>query len=241
MDKKGAKYFQKRLMGLSARKRLIIEGEKVVVAVSGGKDSMVLLHALAESRRFVPIHYELHAVHVHPIDIPLQQDREGIRNFCHHLQVPYSELPIVTEQVPEKVWKGACFRCSWARRKALFALMNEVKGDKLAFGHHLDDAVETLLMNMISHGEISAFPYSMQMRKSSFSIIRPLLGMKEQEVIAYAHLAAIKTFDGSCPHEQHNKRTYFRDLLQQLETNQPAARQNLFTSMSKIFPEHLPK
>lgn len=228
-------------MALSAANKLIKEGDKVVVAVSGGKDSMVMLHALASSRVFVPIHFALYAVHVHPSDIPLAQDRQGIKDFCKSLQVPYYELPIVTEQVPDKVQKGACFRCSWARRKALFAFMNHIEADKLAFGHHMDDAVETLLMNMTSHGEISAFPHKMQMRKSNFSVIRPLLCIKEQEVIEYARKVGITPFDGSCPHEQGNKRAYFRALLQQLEKSNPAAIQNLFSSMGKIFPEHLPQ
>jgi len=227
-------------MGLCAAQGLIEHGDTIVVAVSGGKDSLVMLQALAKSRSFVPIKFRLAAVHVHPEDILLKEDREGLEAFCRDLDVPYRELSVTTAQLPDRGKKGACFRCSWARRKALFAHMDEMGAQKLAFGHHMDDAVETLLMNMTHHGEVSSFPHHMRMRKGNFSIIRPLLAFTEQEVIDYARLEKIEPFDGFCPHETSNHREYYRTLLHQLEQHHPAAKLNLFRSMKKIFPEHLP-
>lgn len=228
-------------MSLCATQGLIAHEDRVVVAVSGGKDSLVMLQALAESRSFVPITFRLSAVHIHPADISLNQDREGLKAFCKDLDVPYTELSVTTAQLPDKVNKGACFRCSWARRKALFTHMEAIGARKLAFGHHMDDAVETLLMNMTRHGEVSSFPHRMNMRKGDFSIIRPLLAFTEQEVIEYARLASIVPFEGSCPHESTNQREYYRSLLTQLERDNPAAKVNIFRSMKKIFPEHLPQ
>lgn len=241
MNTKLQRRFQEKVMRVCATHQLIVANDHVVVGISGGIDSMVLLHALAQSRKFLPFNFQVSAVHIHPEDIPIQQDLERLKKFVMRLDVSYNEFPITTKQIDGRTKKGPCFRCSWARRKRLFAYMNECGANKLAFGHHMDDAIETLLMNMVWQGEISSMPYHMKMRKGNFSIIRPLLTLRREEIEEYANLAEITPIEGKCPNEQANRRDYFRNLISELQVHNSAARVNLFRSMSKIFPEHMPK
>ena len=155
---------------------LISEGDHILVGLSGGKDSMILLEALAERLSAVPFDFSITAAHVEAMGIGYEINREKLASFCDRLDIPlhYRSIEPNLEKDPSKT---ACFICSWHRRKELFKLTKELNCNKLALGHHRNDAIETLLMNMIYHGSISSLPYTLDMFEGRIRLIRPMMDL----------------------------------------------------------------
>jgi len=219
---------------------LINDGDHLLVGLSGGKDSMILLEALAERLRAVPFNFSLTAAHIEAAGIGYKIDREKLTAFCNNLEIPlhYRTIEPDLEKDPSKT---ACFICSWHRRKELFALTKELNCNKLALGHHRNDAVETLLMNMIYHGSISSLPYSLEMFEGRIQLIRPLMDLDERMLEEYAGLNDLVKVEKSCPHENRTQRKNITQLLRQVENLHGKGPFNIFKSMDKIFEEYLPK
>lgn len=219
---------------------LINEGDHIIVGLSGGKDSMILLKALAERKGAMPFEFSLTAAHIEATGIGYKIDREKLTAFCNNLEIPlhYRTIEPDLEKDPSK---PACFICSWHRRKELFALTKELNCNKLALGHHRNDAVETLLMNMIYHGSISSLPYSLEMFEGRVQLIRPLMDLDERMLEEYAGLNDLVKVEKSCPHEDRTKREKIAQLLKQVEDLHGKGPYNMFKSMDKIFEEYLPK
>jgi tRNA 2-thiocytidine biosynthesis protein TtcA len=236
------KIFKKicRKMGTTIRDHAMIrEGDHVLVGLSGGKDSLILLEALAERRGAVPFRFSLSAAHVEATGIGYEIDRERLSSFCRVLEVPlhYRTIEPDLEKDPSK---NACFVCSWHRRKALFDLTRGLGCNKLALGHHRSDAVETLLMNMIYHGSISSLPYALKMFEGRIHLIRPLMDLDERMLDEYAGLKNLVRVEKSCPHEDRTQRESIARLLGQIENLHGKGPFNIFKSMDKIFEEYLP-
>lgn len=218
---------------------MIEANEKILVAVSGGKDSLALLEILSSRRKYLPIHYELHAAHIITEDVPYQIDVEWLQQFCNDLDVT---LHLVTTRANLETAgkKKPCFACSKNRRKELFQLSNRLGMNRLAFGHHLDDAVETLVMNMAQHANISSIPPSLSMFEGKIHIIRPLTLLTNDEMKRYASLMGFPSLKQECPYEDHTIRKKARDIVEQMTEINPKARFNLFNSMGNIDMEYLP-
>jgi len=236
------KLFKKicRKMGTTMRDHAMVsEGDHLLVGLSGGKDSMILLEALAERLRAVPFEYTLSAAHIEAGGIGYEIDRERLTSFCDNLGIPlhYRSIQPDLEKDPSKT---ACFICSWHRRKELFKLTKELKCNKLALGHHRNDAVETLLMNMIYHGSISSLPYSLNMFEGRVELIRPMMDLDERMLEEYAGLNDLVKIAKSCPHEDRTQREKIAGLLRQVEDLHGPGSYNIFKSMDKIFEEYLP-
>ncbi len=219
---------------------MINDGDKILVAVSGGKDSLSLLDILSERRKFLPINYELHAIHIITNDVPYEIDQNFLTNFCKQLDV---HLHIIKTHagIEEKPNKKPCFTCSWNRRKELFEFAKNNEFKKIAFGHHLDDAIETLMMNMVMHANISSIPPTLEMFNKNLLIIRPLIYNTNLEMIKYAHIKQFVSLKKECPYEDHTYRNHARIWIDQFEKLNPQARINLFKSMNNIDIEYLPK
>ncbi|MEN8202142.1 MAG: tRNA 2-thiocytidine biosynthesis TtcA family protein [Bacteroidota bacterium] len=240
---KSEKLFKKicRKMGTTMRDHAFIkEGDHVLVGLSGGKDSMILLKALAERKRALPFHFELTAAHIEALGIGYEIDRNKLSRFCEHLNVPlhYRTIDPDLEKDPSKT---ACFICSWNRRKELFNLTRELKCNKLALGHHRNDAVETLLLNMIYHGSISSLPYSLNMFEDRVQLIRPLMDLDERMLEEYSALNKLVKIEKSCPHEDRTQRETIAQLIGYIEEIHGKGPYNMFKSMDKIFEEYLPR
>jgi tRNA 2-thiocytidine biosynthesis protein TtcA len=236
------KLFKKicRKMGTTMRDHALIqEGDHLLVGLSGGKDSMILLEALAERRAAVPFNFKLSAAHVEAKGIGYEIDRNRLTSFCDHLEIPlhYRSIEPDLEQDPSK---KPCFICSWHRRKELFTLTSELNCNKLALGHHRNDAVETLLLNMIYHGSISSLPYSLTMFEGRVQLIRPLMDLDERMPEEYAGLNDIVKVEKSCPHEDNTRRESIAQLLNKVEALHGKGPFNIFKSMDRIFEEYLP-
>lgn len=218
---------------------MIVEGDHVLVGLSGGKDSMILLRVLAERRRAVPFDFRISAAHVAASGIGYHIDRERLTAFCKELDVPlhYREIEPDLEKDPSK---SACFTCSWHRRKALFTLTRELGCNLLAFGHHRMDALETMLMNMIYHGSFSSLPYTLEMFGGRVKVIRPLMDMDERQLAEYAQQYDLVKVEKNCPYEDLTKRNQMRSLIKQIERLHGSGPYNMFKSMNKIFGEYLP-
>jgi tRNA 2-thiocytidine biosynthesis protein TtcA len=220
------------------KQQLLMEGDKVLVALSGGKDSLLLLEMLAESKRYFPFQFELLAVHISIKNIGYSSDIDFLRSFCEELGIIFY-LKEFEVDLNKNLKKGKCFICSWHRRKALFVLSRELACNKLALGHHLDDALETLFMNMIYHGSVSSLPYSLNMLGGRLDIIRPLLDFREKELATYAQIREYKKEVKLCPYKD-TKRQEINKLLIELEGLGKTAKKNIFRSMDNIFNDYLP-
>lgn len=227
-------------MGTTLRNHsMIVEGNHVLVGLSGGKDSMILLQALAERQKAVPFSFTITAAHVEAVGIGYQIDKEKLAAFCKELDVPLHYLTIEPD-LERDISKSACFVCSWHRRKRLFSLAKELKCDRLALGHHRNDAVETLLMNMIYHGSISSLPYTLEMFDGRLQLIRPLIDMDESLLEEYAELTKLDRIEKSCPHENRTRRENIAHLIREIEKLNRKGPYNIFKSTGKIFREYLP-
>ena len=137
--------------------------------------------------------------------------------------------------------KAACFICSWSRRKVLFDLTGELDCNKLALGHHRNDAVETLLLNMIYHGSISSLPYSLRMFEGRMELIRPMMDLDERMLEEYAELNDLVKVEKSCPYEDQTSVNRSVSSLANIEDLHGQGPYNVFKSVNKIFEEYLPK
>lgn len=218
---------------------MIEEGDHVLVGISGGKDSMILLQVLAERREAMPFEFEISAAHIAAEGIGYRIDRERLEAFCRELHIPlhYKTIEPDLEKDPAK---GACFICSWHRRKELFSLTRKLKCNKLALGHHRKDAIETLLLNMIYHGSISSLPYSLEMFGGRVKLIRPLMDLDERMLSEHAEMNNLVTIEKSCPHENRSQREDIGRLIGQIERMHGRGPYNIFRSMGKVFDTYLP-
>lgn len=237
-DEKYLLNIKRRIWRTTRKQKLIAEKDKIMVALSGGKDSMILLEALAELVQRLPFKVELVAVHIYITNIGYETDIEYLQAYCDSLNVEFISDHFEID-LKEDSKKTKCFICSWNRRKALFERSKELGCNKLALGHHMDDAVETLFLNMLYQGTITSMPFSIKMFKGQLQLIRPLLEMTEQEMKKFADLKGYKKEVKRCPFES-TKREEMKKLIGGLNDLYKNARKNIFRSMDNICPEYLP-
>ena len=209
--------------------QLIDEDDKILVGLSGGKDSLCLLEFLARRSKVRVPHFIVEALHVRIEDIHYETDTTYLQSFCDHLGVP---LHIITTSFVESVAvaqlqtkpKPACFLCSWQRRKQLFNLAQELGCTKIALGHHQDDIIHTALMNLTFQGHFSTMPVKLRMRKMPLTIIRPLCLCQEADIQAYAEQQGYEKQLKQCPYEHDTNRTTAAELFSRMQQLNPEAR-----------------
>ena len=219
--------------------RMLADGDKILVALSGGKDSLALLELLAARSRIFKPRISIVAAHIRLRNIEYLSDASVLEEFCSRNGVEFHLIESEFDASTDKR-KSPCFLCSWNRRKALFTLAQELGCNKLALGHNMDDFLETLLMNITFQGAFSAMAPTMEMKKFPLSVIRPLCLTNEEDIETLADLAEHPKQVKRCPYERDSNREQMRLLLKQLEALNPEARYNLWGSMSNIQPELLP-
>lgn len=218
---------------------MFADGDKILVALSGGKDSLTLLQLMSERSRIFKPSISIVAAHVTMVNIPYKTNIQSLQEFCEGLGI---ELHIAESSFDSSTdkRKSPCFLCSWNRRKALFTLAQELGCNKIALGHNMDDFIETMLMNITFQGAFSAMAPVMEMDKFPISIIRPLCLVNESDIEAYALESQFPPQIKNCPFENDSNRKAMKDLLAHLESLNPDARYNLWGSMSNIQPALLP-
>ena len=216
---------------------MLSEGDKVAVAVSGGKDSLTLLRLLRDRQTFVPIRYELLAVHV-DVGYP-RSFAKGLERYFKKIKVNYHiERTDVIRKTKRK--DISCFWCSWNRRKALFEAADRFGCTKVALGHHKDDIIETIVMNMVFNGEISAMAPRQELFKGKIVLIRPLAYVEEDMIKRFVKEVRLTCYDCVCPNATTSNRTRIARMIRELEEVCPDVKTNIFRSLKRIKKEYLP-
>jgi len=219
--------------------RLIEDDDRILVGLSGGKDSLALLELLALRSRVHKPKFSVVAVHVSMSNIPYQADLEYLKQYAQGLGVEFVHYETSFDPSTD-TRKSPCFLCSWNRRKALFTVAKELGCNKIALGHHMDDILETLLMNMTFQGAFSTMPPKLVMKKFDMTIIRPMCLVHESDLEELTTLRAFKKQIKNCPYETQSNRTDMKGVLKQLEALNPEARYSLWGSMTNVQEELLP-
>jgi len=223
------------LMGKAIhRYGLIQDGDRILVGVSGGKDSLTLLHLLHERRKRVPIEYELIPVH---IDLGFGSSRhELLKQFFEerHLSYQIEQTGIGKLAHSHENRENPCFLCSWERRKLIFQLAHRLHCNKIAFGHHKDDIIETFLLNIFYSAEISTMLPLQTMFKGKITIIRPLVLIEERKIERFAREMNLPFGPSGCPSSGNTKRREIKELIRDLERKNHRIKGNIFRSLSNI-------
>jgi tRNA 2-thiocytidine biosynthesis protein TtcA len=229
-------YISKRVGRAIMDYQMFSDGDKIAVAVSGGKDSLTLLKVLTDRQRFVPVKYELLAVHIdlgypHSFARPLEKyfKKIGVR---YHI-----EKVDVLKKTPRK--DISCFWCSWNRRKALFEVANRSKCTRVALGHHKDDIVETILLNMFFQGEISAMAPKQELFAGKIILIRPLCYVEEEMIRRFVKEMDFPLQSCACPNSLTSNRSRMAALIKDLEKVCPETKTNIFKSVKRIKQDYL--
>ena len=211
---------------------LIDNGDNILVALSGGKDSLCLIDLLAKRQRvFVP-HFSLQAIHVRVENIAYETDTTYLENFCRERNVPLHVVTTSFDPTTDKR-KSPCFLCSWMRRKEMFNLAQQLGCNKIALGHHNDDLIHTALMNLTFQGRFDTMPASLQMKKMPLTIIRPLCLCHEADIKAYADQQGYQKQRKLCPYEKDSYRTDIQQVFQQMESLNPEARYSIWNALER--------
>ena len=213
--------------------RMIDSGDTVAVGVSGGKDSVLTLAALARLRAFYPKPFDLVAV---TIDAGAPgMDFSPIAALCRDLEVPYHlvEVPIYEIVFIHRQEKNPCSLCAKLRRGALSTELNRMGVSKIALGHHYDDAVETMLMSLFLEGRIGCFQPVTYLDRSGVTQIRPLLYVQEREVRGAVRRLGLPVVRNPCPANGTTKREETKELLLQLEKQFPQLKKKIFGAIQR--------
>ena len=221
--------------------RMIKSGDRIGVGVSGGKDSLALLVFLAELKKYFPAPFYLEAV---TIDMGLGMDFSGIEKLCQELDVPFTLVkteiaPIIFDHRKEK---NPCSMCAKMRRGALNQTLLDRGLNKLALGHHYDDAVETFLMSLLFEGRISCFQPVTDLDRTGIIQIRPMLYIHEKTVDSFAARKNLPVLENRCPVDKTTKRTEIKNLIYDLSATYPDLKERIFGAMQRFpLPEWEPK
>ncbi len=220
---------------------MIREGDRILIAVSGGKDSLTLLNVMLHRQKIAPVNFELMAMHV---DLGMPGPDLGLlQAYLKSTGVKYHMERKNLFETPDgkKHPDLNCFWCSWNRRKILFEYAQKEGFNKVAFGHHLDDIVETILLNQFFKGELSAMCPKQEIFNGALTLIRPLAYENERMIRVFAKGAGISGLGGCrCPVSGHTQRAAIKKIITAMEKTTPSLKINIFNSLNNIRPEYIP-
>lgn len=210
---------------------MIEEGDTVAIGISGGKDSLALLYALAGLRNFYPMKFQLKAI---TVSLGYQEmDFTKIKALCEQLQVPYDVLDteiadIVFHQRQEV---HPCSLCAKLRKGALNKKALELGCNKVAYAHHMDDVVETLFMSMMYESRMRVFRPVTHLDKTGLTVIRPCIYLKESEIIGFRNKMLLPVVKNQCPVDGHTKREYVKTLLSSMNKDNKGVKDRIFQAI----------
>ncbi len=210
---------------------MIEEGDKIAVGISGGKDSLALLCALHGLRRFYPKHFEIVAV---TVDLGFHNlNLEPIKQMCSKLEIPYKIVETQIAQIvfDERRESNPCSLCAKMRKGALNAAIKELGCNKVAYAHHKDDVVETMLLSLIYEGRFHTFSPRTYLDRMDLTVIRPLMFVDESDVIGFQNKYHLPVAKSPCPADGNTKREYAKNLLRQLNLENPGVKNRMFTAV----------
>lgn len=210
--------------------KLLEDGDHVLVALSGGKDSLLLTEMMAWRAAIHHPQIEVEAAHVRMENVAYETSADYLAQYCHALGI---KLHILTTSFEPSPQKPACFLCSWNRRKQLFNLAQTLGCNKIALGHHQDDLLHTALLNLFYQGRFETMPPLLKMEKMPLALIRPLCLTEEALISRYANLRHYPPQIKTCPYEQESHRADMNRLLTQLQQSNPEARHSLWKAIQQ--------
>lgn len=228
-----------KLVEVALRRYAMIEaGDRILIAVSGGKDSTALAYDLAMKRRWWPLPFELRALHI-AADFPSSGKMPDLPGMMRSWDIDYEsiDVPVLGRLKPGRTMN--CYWCSTQRRTELLRYAMAKGFNKIALGHHLDDMVETLLMNMLYKGQISGMLPVLSYSKYPVKIIRPLALCEERQVLAFAAEKGFLSTTCSCAYGEESKRRETRRKIAELTDGSSHLKRKLFDSMSNVNSEYL--
>lgn len=210
---------------------MIQEGDKIAIGISGGKDSLTLLYALHGLQRFYPNPFTIQAVTVDLGFDNLKLDQ--IKELCASLEVPYTivETDIAKIIFEDRKESNPCSLCAKMRKGALNEAIKREGCNKVAYAHHKDDVVETMLLSLIFEGRFHSFSPVTYLDRMDLTVIRPLMYMNEMDVIGFVHKYEVPVVKSPCPADGHTKREYVKTLLKQLNQENPGVKERMFTAV----------
>ncbi|MCM1154552.1 MAG: tRNA 2-thiocytidine(32) synthetase TtcA [Roseburia sp.] len=216
---------------------MIENGDNIAVGISGGKDSLTLLHALSGLRRFYPKPFTLQAI---TVDLGFDNlDLEQIRSLCLELEVPYH---IVRTDIAKIIFddrkeSNPCSLCAKMRKGALNTAIKEAGCNKVAYAHHKDDVVETMLLSLLYEGRFHTFRPVTYLDRMDLTVIRPLIYMQEADVIGFVNKYQVPVVKSPCPADGHTKREYAKELLRTINLETPGVKERMFTAICSQLEE----
>lgn len=211
---------------------LLADGDRILVGLSGGKDSLALLDLLSRRARIHRPSIQVEALHVRMDNIDYKSDMSYLKTFTAERGIPLW-IRHTTFDASTDTRKNPCFLCSWNRRKLLFTVAQERGCNKIALGHHQDDILHTTLLNLLYQGNFSTMPARLQMKKFPITIIRPLCKVQEADLQVWAQQKNFQKQIKLCPYESDSHRADMKALFQHIEQLIPEARYSAWNALEK--------
>lgn len=205
---------------------MIEEGDKIALGISGGKDSLGLLYALAGIRSFYPKHFELVAI---TVDLGYKGfDLSQIKALCDKLQVEYH---IIKTNISEAISEEGCSLCARLRKGALCDKAKALGCNKIAYAHNMDDVVETMMLSMIYEGRFSTFYPVTDLEDIGIKLIRPFVFVTQAEAVGFRNKYELPVAVNPCPFDHQSERTYVRELLSEINRHAPGVKKRMMTAI----------
>ena len=217
--------------------QMIENGDHIAIGISGGKDSLTLLYGLSQLQKFYPKHFTLSAI---TVDMGLDtMNLEPIKALCADFNVPYEIISTEIGKILFEARKESnpCALCAKMRKGALNQKALELGCNKIAYAHHKDDVVETLMLSLIYEGRFHTFAPVTFLDRMNLTVIRPLVYMKEADVIGFVHKLDVPVVKSPCPADGHTRREYVKQLLRQLNLENPGVKDRMFTAVQSGLAE----
>ena len=212
---------------------LIAEGDTILIGLSGGKDSLFLTYAMAMMKERLKKHFSLRAFTVNPNFSP-DFDTEPLRRFSESLHIPFAAQTVdIAAMIEAAEGKSACYTCAFFRRGAINRYAKEQGCNKIAYAHHNDDAVETLLMSLLYAGQIQTFAPKTYLDRTDLTVIRPLIYLREEEIREAVHLYGMAPIPSPCPRDGNTMRQRVKSLIKTLTDENPLIYPHLAAALRK--------
>lgn len=210
---------------------MIEAGDHIAVGISGGKDSLTLLYGLHGLMRFYPKPFKIHAV---TVDLGFDNlNVTQIKELCEQLDVPYTVVKTDIAHIifHERKESNPCSLCAKMRKGALNEAIKAAGCNKVAYAHHKDDVVETMLMSLIFEGRFHTFRPVTYLDRMDLTVIRPLMYMNESDVIGFVNKFQVPVVKSPCPADGYTKREYVKNLLKSINKDNPGVKERMFTAI----------
>ena len=213
--------------------QMIQDGDKIAIGVSGGKDSLALLYALSGLQKFIPEKIDIVAI---TVDLGFGNfETEEIRKLCEKLGIEYHLVKTqIADILKAKIKEGSfCSLCAKMRKGALNNFAKELGCNKIAYAHHKDDFIETMILSLFYEGQFFSFPPVKYYEDVDLTVIRPLLYVPEKDIIGFQNKMPLQSIKNPCPFDKNTKREYVKNILRQLKKDNPEIQQKMFNAILK--------